>query len=56
MTKHELREQMAIQFMATFLQGAVLPTQEDRNKAFPIVAEIACDAADALLVALEKRA
>lgn len=48
------RETIAMHFMATFLQGAVLPTQQDRDKALPMVAKIACEAADTLIAVLEQ--
>lgn len=53
MTTMTRREAMATEFMATFLQGAVLPTKADQDEALPMVAKLACEAADHLIYALD---
>lgn len=48
-----IRDYFAAKVMATLLNGAVMPTKEDRDVGFKMVAEDSYDAADAMLKARE---
>lgn len=49
-----LRDYFAAKAMHQFLRGAVLPTQEDRDRYFPMAADVSYQMADAMLRARVK--